>query len=625
MFDLKTELKNLPDNPGVYIMHDSSDKVIYVGKAKILKNRVRQYFRNSNHTPKVQAMVNSVAYFEYIITDSETEALILECNLIKKYRPHYNILLKDDKTYPYIKISMDKEYPKITIARKVEKDKARYFGPYMGINTIKSTLEVIQKIFKPPMCKRCFPQDIGKGRPCLNYHIKNCFGACMGNTSQKDYYTVYENICRFLENDHSELLKELESEMKSASANMEFEKAAILRDRIRAINSIDSQQKITTAKNSSDKDYIAVCFMDELAFFSVFFVRNGKTVGRECYRVTQGIDASAEEVTGQFIEQFYDDASTIPDEIISQYLPEGNDELELWLRELKGKKVTLTSPKKGEKLHFIEMAYKNSENARDRFKAEEQRFGKNRVLSELAKTLCLENIPKRIESFDISNISGSDSVGAMVVFYDGRPKKRDYRRFKIKFVEGADDYESTKEVVFRRLCRARDEQELITNGELLFSDAKFLPLPDLILADGGIGHVNAIKEILDATETDIPVFGMVKDDRHRTRGLVSTEGEIELNPSGTVFNFLTLVQDEVHNYAIDYFRKLHGKNALKSELDDIPGIGEKKRIKLLSHFKTISNIKTADLSELEKIIDKRAAANVYEYFRNNTPEGLDIN
>ena len=329
MFDLKTELKNLPDNPGVYIMHDKNDKVIYVGKAKILKNRVRQYFRNSsNHTPKVKAMVNSVAYFEYIITDSETEALILECNLIKKYRPHYNILLKDDKTYPYIKISMDKEYPKITAVRKLEKDKARYFGPYMGMNTIKSTLEVIQKIFKPPMCRRRFPQDIGKGRPCLNYHIKNCFGACLGTVTQKEYYSVYENICRFLEGDHTELLKELEADMKKAAADMEFEKAASLRDRIRAINSIDAQQKITTAGNSVDKDYIAVCFMDELAFFSIFFVRNGKTIGRECYRVTQGIDASPEEVTSQFIEQFYDGAA-IPDEIISQYMPENYEHIKL--------------------------------------------------------------------------------------------------------------------------------------------------------------------------------------------------------------------------------------------------------------------------------------------------------
>lgn len=616
MFDLKTELKNLPDNPGVYIMHDSSGKVIYVGKAKVLKNRVRQYFRNSsNHTPKVLAMVRSVAYFEYIITDSETEALVLECNLIKKYRPHYNILLKDDKTYPYIKITMNEEYPRILASRRCENDKARYFGPYMGMNTINNALEIVQKIFKPPKCRRKFPQDIGKGRPCLNYHIKNCFAPCMGNVSKEDYRAVYEEICKFLEGDHTALVREMTEQMKKASAEMEFEKAAALRDKIRSVESLDSRQKITDADSADDRDYIAVCFMDELAFFSVFFVRGGKTIGRECYRVIQGIDTDPAEIVAGFIQQFYDDNQSIPREIVTQYEIENTRQTEEWLSGIKGKKVTVVNPKRGEKLRFIEMVYKNAENARDKFRIEEQHFGKNRVTEELAKAVGLEAPPRRIEAYDISNISGADSVGAMVVFYDGRPKKSAYRRFKIKFVEGADDYESTREVVYRRLARARDEQEAVNKGELLYSDAKFLPLPDIILADGGKGHVKAIKEILEATETDIPVFGMVKDDNHRTRGLIGADGEIELNPAGTVFKFITQVQDEVHNYAIEYFRKLHGKNALKSELDDIKGVGEKKRIQLISYFKTVKNISEAPLEELEKAVDKRTARNVYEYFR----------
>lgn len=615
MFDLKTELKNLPENPGVYIMRDSTDKVIYVGKAKVLKNRVRQYFGSgTNHSPKVMAMVRSVSYFEYIITDSEREALVLECNLIKKYRPRYNILLKDDKTYPYLKITMNKPYPKMSISRRVESDGARYFGPYMGTNTIRATMDVVQQIFRPPTCKRRFPEDIGKGRVCLNYHIKKCIGACLGNISQEEYYRIFEEICKFLEEDHTKLLEELEVQMKIASAQMEFEKAATLRDRIKAINSIDMKQKITDAESEADKDYIAVSFMDELAFFSVFFVRGGKVVGRECYRVEQGIDESPECVTAQFITQFYDSAS-VPKEIISQYEPDGKDQIADLLRQRRGNKVEISVPKRGEKLRFIEMVYKNSENAMERYKVEEQHFGRNRICEELKKTLGLSDIPKRIESYDISNISGVDSVGAMVVFVDGRPKKRDYRRFKIKYVEGADDYESTKEVIYRRISRAYDEQEKIENGEMLYSEAKFLPLPDLILADGGKGHVRAIKEMLEATETDIPVFGMVKDDHHRTRGLIGEDGEIELNPTGTVFKFITSVQDEVHDFAIGYFRKLHGKNALKSELDEISGIGEKKRIKLISHFKSISNIKKAELSELLEVLDKKSAKNVYEYFR----------
>jgi len=618
MFDIKEELKNLPDQPGVYIMHSADDTIIYVGKAKVLKNRVRQYFHASaNHTPKVRAMVANIAYFEYIVTDTEMEALVLECNLIKKHKPRYNILLKDDKHYPYIKVTVNEDYPRVCMTRTMKNDGARYFGPYTGSNTIRNTLDVVQKIFHPPMCRRRFPEDIGKGRPCLNYHIKNCFAPCMGNVSKKEYRDVFYEICSFLDGNHAGLVKELEEEMRAAAGELEFERAAILRDKIESIKSIDEKQKIINSKQL-DEDIIALITDDNRAFTEVFFVRSGKVVGRENYRIDNVSDITNEQIMTDFVKQFYAMATYIPQEILIECEIEDCDLLEDWLSERKGKRISIQVPKRGEKKHLIEMVKRNAGIAADKFKVEKLKYEeKNTVLTNLAQCLRLEDEPKRIESYDISNISGSENVGAMVVFRNGYPDRKLYRKFKIKGFEGQDDYGSMREVIYRRFRHALDETDAIEAGEMSIEEAKFLPLPDLILLDGGKGHVAVIKELMEEIDTDVPIFGMVKDDKHRTRAMISPEGkEIEISLISNVFNFVTKIQDEVHKTAITYHRELHRKLAVKSELDDIKGVGEKRRSALLEHFKTVDKIKEATLDELENVVDKKTAKSVYEYFNN---------
>lgn len=615
MFDLKEELKNLPEEPGVYIMHSADDSVIYVGKAKILKNRVRQYFRNSaSHTPKVRAMVSHVAYFEYIVTDSEVEALILECNLIKKYRPKYNILLKDDKQYPYLKVTINSEYPKIIKTRVLKNDGAKYFGPYMGMNTIKNNLEIIQKIFKPPTCSRRFPQDIGKGRPCLNYHIKNCFAPCMGNVSKEEYQKVFYEICDFLGGEHKKLLKQLEDEMKRAAENFEYEKAAILRDKIKSVNALNQKQKIINSDSQTDMDIVAVALAETKAFAEIFFVRNGKVTGRENYRLDTDGEEPAEIISG-FVKQFYLDRTDIPPLILTEYEIEDAQPIAAWLSGKRGLKTEILSPKRGEKKKLMLMVKKNAETAAGNWvisKLKEKE--KNTVLSVFAKLIGLETIPKRIEAYDISNISGTDNVAAMVVFENGKPMPSKYRKFKIKTVDGSDDYSSMKEVLYRRFRHALEESELIEKNEMSKEKAKFLPYPDVILIDGGKGHLNAATEILEQTEIDIPTFGMVKDNKHRTRGLVSKNGEIGI--PAAVFNFITRIQDEVHRTAISYHRSLHKNESIKSELENIKGIGEVRRKALLSHFKTMEAISHAAKEELEAVkgMDKKSAEAVWNYF-----------
>ena len=587
MFNIDEELKNLPNQPGVYIMHGKNDVIIYVGKAKILKNRVRQYFQNnSNHTPKVRAMVSNIEYFEYIVTDSEIEALALECTLIKKYRPKYNILLKDDKQYPYLKVTLNEDWPKIFKTRVLKNDGAKYYGPYMGVNTIKNTLDIIQKIFMPPSCNRKFPQDIGKGRPCLNYHINNCFAPCTGNITNNEYRKVYYDICAFLDGDHKELLKEFKIRMKKAAADMEFERAAALRDKIKAINAIDEKQKVINSDKQNDKDVIAFSADEEKAFVEMFFIRAGKLSGRENFRI-DGIDSlSHAEIITDFIKQFYQEASSLPDEIITQYPINDIDLISQWLSEIKGRKVLITYPQRGEKVRLVEMAAKNSEIALTNYNISKQRSeDKKNAAFNTAEYLGLKNPVKIIEAYDISNISGANNVASMVVFENGKPVRSRYRKFKIKSFDGADDYRAMQEVLYRRLDEAQNESEQIKSGLISQKDAKFLPLPDCIFVDGGKGHVNAAKEILDATETDIPVFGMVKDDKHKTRGLVSLDGEIGINPTGAFFHMITHIQDEVHRTAITYHRNL--RNKIESELDNINGIGKARRNALFSEFKSI--------------------------------------
>lgn len=617
-FDLEYELERLPALPGVYIMHDKDDVVIYVGKAKILKNRVRQYFqKNSNHTPKVIAMVSNVAYFEYIVTDSETEALALECNLIKKYKPRYNILLKDDKHYPYIKVTINEPYPKILKVRKLQKDGAKYYGPYMGEGTVKHTLELVQKLFKPPLCSRRFPEDIKKGRPCLNYHINNCFAPCTGKVSKEEFRRVFFEICRFLEGNHKALLAELTEEMQQASQNMLFEKAAVIRDKIRSINDIDERQKIIDTTKQTDRDIIAMARDENTAFCQMFFIRAGKVIGRESYMIKNVSQSTDEEIITDFVKQFYRDCTFIPKEIYTEFELNEKELIEQWLRDQKGSKVSVLTPKRGDKVKLVQMVKKNASVALDNYKIRMlKEREKSVVLESMASRLGLKKPPMRIEAYDISNIQGADNVGAMVVFDKGKPAKRKYRLFKIKSFDGADDYAAMREVIYRRMRHALEEEDEIKAGKLQPQAARFLPLPDLILLDGGKGHLSVISELMDMIESDIPVFGMVKNDKHKTRGLIGKNGEVELSATDSVFKLITHIQDEVHDTAIGYHRKLHNK--IESELDKISGIGEKRRQLLLTKFKSIDKIKEADISELEKVLDKKSAKAVYDYFRENT-------
>ena len=616
-FDLEAELSLLPEKPGVYIMHSDDDTVIYVGKAKILKNRVRQYFQSSkNHTPKVRAMVSNVAYFEYIITDSETEALVLECNLIKKYRPKYNILLKDDKQYPYIKVTINERYPRIFMTRQLKNDGAKYFGPYAGGGTVKTVLELVGKIFKPPKCHRKFPEDIGKGRPCLNYHIKACFAPCTGKVSEEDYRRIFYSICRFLDGDHKSLVSELEQEMKTASQNMEFERAAEIRDELMAIRRLDEKQKIVNSDNMNDMDIVAAAMTGDNAFCEIFFVRMGKVVGRENFRLIGASDRTGEEIVSDFLKQFYRDAQFIPSEILTDCEAVDGDTISEWLTERKGRKVTIHCPKRGEKKKIVDMVRKNADTACVNYLATKQKNKiRNSVINELAAATGLETPPEFIEAYDISNISGTDNVGSMVVFKNGKPFRSRYRSFNIKSFEGANDYKAMQEVLYRRLKRAYDEETEIENGTLKRENAKFLPLPDLMLIDGGEGHLAAAMEMLQMMSVDVPAFGMVKDDKHRTRVLVSENGEIALSQTGSVFKLITAIQDEAHRSAITHHRGKRSQKLTKSELDEITGVGEKKKAKLLRHFKSINAIKSASVDELVSAgIDRKTAENIAEHF-----------
>ena len=614
IFDFEEELSRLPDSPGVYLMHDKNDTVIYVGKAKVLKNRVRQYFHKSaNHTPKVIAMVSNVAYFKYIVTDSETEAHALECNLKKKYRPRYNVLLKDDKHYPYIKVSINEEYPRISMTRKLQKDGAKYYGPYVGSGTVKNTLDIIQKLFKPPMCHRRFPQDIKKGRPCLNYHINNCFAPCTGEISKEEYRKRFYEICRFLEGNHKALIEDMTSEMAQASSELRFEAAAALRDRIKSIKSIEEKQKIIDPDKQTDKDVIAVAKEEGIAICQMFFVRGGKVIGTENYKLNNVSLAEESEIITNFVEQFYQSAQYIPSEIITEYELLDASFIAEWLREKKMKKVSLICPKRGDKLQLVKMVKKNAKKELANYLVRQlKEQEKNSLLQSFAELTGIEKAPYRIEAYDISNIQGADSVGAMVVLENGRCAKRKYRLFRIKSFEGADDYGAMREVIYRRFRHALEEENMIKEGKLAKKDAKFLPLPDVILLDGGKGHLGAISPLMDMMELNIPLFGMVKDDKHRTRALLSEDGEVDINPMTPVFKMITNIQDEVHNTAISYHRKLHGK--FESELDMIKGVGEARRNKVIKHFGDIESVKKATLAELEECVDKSTAKSIYEYF-----------
>lgn len=618
MFDIEEALKNLPEQPGVYIMHNADGEIIYVGKAKILKNRVRQYFqKNKSHSAKVLAMVSNIAYFEYIVTDTEIEALVLECNLIKKHRPKYNILLKDDKQYPYIKVTINEDYPRIFMSRTLKNDGAKYFGPYAGMQTVKGTIDIVQKIFKPPLCRRNFPEDIGKGRPCLNHHIDKCFAPCIyGKVSKAEYRRVFFDICSFLEGNHSELIAALTSEMMEASKNTEFEKAAVIRDKISAIKRFEEKQKIINADKQTDTDIIAFCVYNDKVFIEIFFVRLGRITGRKSYRIDDTRNVDISEVLSDFIKQHYIESESVPEEILLQAEAAERELISDWLSGKRGKKVSISVPKKGNKKSLVDMVRKNAEISAENYRLAGLKLSesKNRISAELAKKLKLEKPPVRIESYDISNIQGADNVASMVVFVNGKPSKKDYRSFKIKSFEGANDYLAMQEVIYRRFRHAKEEENGIESGNLAKEDAKFLPYPDMILLDGGKGQLSAVLQIMETIDVDLPVFGMVKDNRHRTRGLLSKDGEISLLPTDSIFKFITNVQDEVHRAAIGYHRSKRSEALRKSELDEIKGIGKVKKSKLLGHFKSLENIKNADFNELIKIVDEKTAKNIKDYF-----------
>lgn len=578
MFDIEEELKKLPEKPGVYLMHDKDDTVIYVGKAIVLRNRVRQYFRKNNKTPRIEKMVSLIDHFEYIVVGSEDEALILECNLIKKYRPKFNVLLKDDKTYPYIKIDIKSDYPSVFMTRKISNDGAKYFGPYPNVGSAKEMVSFIKEKFQIRQCKNFKNQD----RACLNYHIKKCLAPCMGYVSKEEYRKQIDQICMLLDGKIDSIIKKLEEEMKEHSKNLEFEKAASLRDRILAIERVSEKQKVSNiSENNIDviglyKNEVTVCI-------EMFFIRNSKMIGREHYFFDELKDMDEEEIVSGFIKQYYMemDKKNFPSKIMQRYQLEDKEVLEKWLSERGNRKVEIKSPQKGEKLRFVEMAELNS-----KITLENKVKDKTEILTELRDVLELENLPLKIESFDISNISGNFIVAGMCVAQNGVIKRNLSRRFKIKTVFGQDDPRCMQEVVTRRLKHS------IENPKGGFGN-----LPDLILADGGIIQIRAIKNAMNDVGVQIPVFGMVKDDKHSTRALINEERE-EFEISENLFNFITNLQDEVHKTAIEYHRKVRDKEMTKSKLDYIEGIGEKKRTALLQKFGSVSNIKKASVEDL---------------------------
>lgn len=623
VFDIEEELKKLPAKPGVYIMHDNRDTIIYVGKAISLKNRVRQYFQSSrNLTPKIQQMVSHINYFEYIITDSELEALVLECNLIKEHRPKYNTMLKDDKSYPYIKVTVNEAFPRVLFARQRGKDKAKYFGPYTSSKSIKDTLELLRKIYFIRTCNRNLPKDIGKDRPCLYYHIKQCKAPCQGYVSEEEYKVSIQRVLEFLNGNYSLVTKELEEKMKQAAENLEFESAAEYRDLLNSVMQIAQKQKITSSE-LEDRDILALATTGSEAVVQVFFIRSGKLIGRDHFYLTGIEHETKSSILTSFVKQFYAGTPVIPRELILGEPIEDQEIIEEWLTSKRGQKVYIKVPVKGEKERLVELARKNAslvlQQDAEKIKREEAKT--TGALKQIGDLLNIPGI-KRIEAFDISNTSGFESVGSMVVYENGKPKRNDYRKFKIKSVKGPDDYASMEEVLTRRFTRALCEGHALREGQELKEKnldqeyESFNKLPDLIMMDGGKGQVNIAKKVLDDLKMVIPVCGMVKDDNHRTRGLYYNNTEIPIDTHSEEFKLITRIQDETHRFAIEYHKLLRGKSQIHSVLDDIKGVGATRRKALMKHFKSVEAIKEASVEELAAVdsMNKPAAEKVYEFF-----------
>lgn len=620
MFDFEYHIRNLPDKPGVYLMKNSLGEVIYVGKAKVLKNRVKSYFQKSkNHSEKVKVMVKNIAEFEYIVTDSEMEALILECNLIKRYSPKYNILLKDDKFYPFIKITVNDDYPRVFVTRRFAKDGSKYFGPYTNGSAVYETLDLIYKIFPLRNCKLVIKENGEKVRPCLNYHIKKCLGPCGGHISKEEYGKMINDIIDILSGKETYITKMLKSDMEKAAEELEFEKAASLRDKILSINAIAEKQKIFKTMEG-DEDFINIEQDEKDSCIQVFFSRDGKVIGREHFIFENTANESIGEIIEDFIGSFYGGTAKIPKTI---YVPQIDnfDLMEEYLTIKRGAKVWIKVPQKGQKKEMLEMVKNNARITLEKFKDKYLKDKEiNRIsLLELQDLLELEECPQRIEAYDISNIQGVDSVGTMIVFEEGRAKNSDYRRFKIKTVKGANDYDSMREILTRRFNHGLDEIKAIQQRDLKLSAGKFSTFPDLIMMDGGKGQVNVALEVLQSLNIDIPVCGLVKDDKHQTRGIIYNNNELIINKSSNLMQLIRRIQDEVHRFAITYHRSLRDKRTLHSVLDDIPYVGEKRRRALLMKFGSVDNIKKASMQELleTQSIDKKSAESIYNYFNGN--------
>ena len=611
MFHIEEELKKLPAKPGVYLMHDEKDNIIYVGKAISLKNRVRQYFQSSrNKGAKIEQMVTHIRRFEYIVTDSELEALVLECNLIKEHRPKYNTMLMDDKGYPFIKVTVNEAYPRVMLARTMQKDKAKYFGPFTSAGAVKDTIELIRKIYNIRNCNRNLPRDRGKERPCLNYHIKQCKVPCQGYISEQEYRKSIDKVIRFLNGHYDEVLTELEAKMQEASENMEFERAIEYRELLGSVKQIAEKQKITDSRGE-DRDILAVAKDTEDAVVQVFFIRGGRLIGRDHFFLRNASDSTKGELLTSFIKQFYAGSPFIPGELMLHEELEEQELLEEWLTKKREHRVHIRVPKKGEKEKLVELARKNAalvlNTDKERLKREEGRtIG---AVKEIEGLLGLKNIV-RMEAYDISNTSGFASVGSMVVYEKGKPKRNDYRKFKIKSVSGPDDYASMEEVLTRRFSHGMEELE---DGKEMGS---FTAFPDLILMDGGKGQVNIALSVLEKLNLQIPVCGMVKDDNHRTRGLYYNNEEIPIDRSCEGFKLITRIQDEAHRFAIEFHRKLRSQGQVHSVLDDIPGVGPARRKDLMKHFMNLEAIKNASVDELKNLpsMNEKSAIEVYKFF-----------
>lgn len=620
MFQIEEELKKLPGQPGVYIMHDAKDAIIYVGKAISLKNRVRQYFQSSrDKTAKIKQMVSKIARFEYIVTDSELEALVLECNLIKEHRPRYNTMLKDDKTYPYIKVTASEEYPRILFSRQMKKDKNKYFGPFTSAGAVKDTIELIRKIYRIRACSRKLPQDMGKDRPCLYYHIHQCDAPCQGYISQADYQKSVKQAIGFLNGQYEPVMKYLEEKMRTASETMEFEKAIEYRDLLDSVRKVAQKQKITS-QSMEDRDIIAMTKDERDAVVQVFFVRDGKLIGREHFHMNLTGSESKAEILNSFVKQFYAGTPFVPHEIWVQEELEDAEVIASFLTARRGQKVRFVVPKMGEKERLVELAEKNAKMvlSQDKEKIKREELRTIGAMNQIGSWIGLSGI-KRVEAYDISNISGFESVGSMIVYENGRPKRNDYRKFRIRTVQGPNDYASMREVLLRRFSHGLEETKKLQaeGGDLAMGS--FTRFPDLLMMDGGRGQVNIALEVLRELQLEIPVCGMVKDDNHRTRGLYYQNVEIPIDRHSEGFQLITRIQDEAHRFAIEYHRSLRGKEQVRSVLDDIKGIGPARRKSLMRTFKTIEAVREASVEELEAApqMNRAAAEAVYIFFRDD--------